>query len=199
MFENVDTLVGDMDNLRTTNGQGKRKVDAFEDLFPTPASRLGFLVKDKGVTQRDIAQLLGVSAPYISTVVSGQKGMEPGNWLKVAEYFGVTVDWLLCRKGAPMYWPADAGDVPVGVSKAAEEAARILDSMPPRKRDEMLGVLRAMSFSVQLADLDADETTRRLRDSLAAAGLVLSPKVIEAIRSTLFAFAMGLGPDRSGE
>ncbi len=179
-----------------TGGNGKAGMDFFEESFSTPAARLGFLIGDKGVKQRDLAELLGFSPPYISNVVAGEKDLKPENWLRLAEFFGVTLDWLLCRPGAPMYWPADVEVASAGVSKHAEEAARILDDMPPRKRDEMLGVLRAMSFSVQVSELDAETTVKRLRESLAGAGIVLSPKVTEAIRSVLYAFALGLGPER---
>ena len=190
-------MIKTMSNHKTgSNGRGQMEMDFFEESFNTPAARLSFLIGDKGVTQKDIAEMLGYSAPYISNVANGIKDLKPENWLKVAEYFGVTLDWLMCRKGAPMYWPADAADEPQGLSKQADEAVRIFDGMPPRKRDEMLSVLRAMSFAVQLSDLDAEATTKKLRDSLAAAGIILSPKVVDAIRGVLFAFAMGLGPER---
>lgn len=189
-------MIKTMSNHKTGNGRGQMDMDFFEESFNTPAARLSFLIGDKGVKQKDIAELLGFTPPYISNVVAGEKDLKPENWLRLAEFFGVTLDWLLCRRGAPMYWPADTADVPVGISKHAEEAARILDGMPPRKRDEMLGVLRAMSFSVQVNELDAEQTTRKLKDSLAAAGIILSPKVTDAIRGVLFAFALGLGPDR---
>jgi len=189
-------MIKTMSNPKAGNGQGQ--MDFFEESFSTPSQRLSFLMGDKGVKQKDVAELLGFTPPYISNVVAGEKDLKPENWLKLAEFFGVTLDWLMCRRGALMYWPADieAPAPAVGGSKQAIEAARILDEMPIRKRDEMLGVLRAMSFSVQVSELDAEATTKRLRDSLAAAGIILSPKVTDAIRGVLFAFAMGLGPDR---
>lgn len=189
-------MIKTMSNYKTGNGRGQMEMDFFEESFNTPAARLSFLIGDKGVKQKDIAELLGFTPPYISNVVAGEKDLKPENWLRLAEYFGVTLDWLMCRKGAPMYWPVDQADEPQGLSKQADEAVRIFDGMPPRKRDEMLSVLRAMSFAVQLSDLDAEATTKRLRDSLAAAGIILSPKVVDAIRGVLFAFAMGLGPER---
>lgn len=192
---NASILEVEVHNQRINNKQGTR-MNPLDDLLPTPAARLGFLLQDRGVKQKDLAATLGISAPYLSTIVSGdKKNLPPDQWLRLAEHFGVTLDWLLCRTGAPMYWPANGKDEPIGLSKQADEAVRIFDSMPPRKRDEMLGVLRAMSFSTQLADLDAEKTTRLLRDSLAAAGIILSPKALDAVRATLFAFAMGLGPN----
>lgn len=194
---NVATLKEMNNSRRTGNGHDKMGMGFFEESFSTPAARLSFLIGDKGVKQKDVAEMLEISAPYLSTIVSGEKkNLPPESWLKLAEYFGVTLDWLLCRQGAPMYWPVDVPEGAAGISKQADEAARILDDMPPRKRDEMLGVLRAMSFHVQVSELDAEATTKRLRDSLAAAGIILSPKVTDAIRGVLFAFAMGLGPDR---
>lgn len=187
-------MIKTMSNPKAGNGQGQ--MDFFEESFSTPSQRLSFLMGDKGVKQKDVAELLGFTPPYISNVVAGEKDLKPENWLRLAEFFGVTLDWLLCRAGAPMYWPAAVQPEAISGSKQAAEAARILDEMPIRKRDEMLGVLRAMSFHVQVSELDAEATTKRLRDSLAAAGIILSPKVTDAIRGVLFAFAMGLGPDR---
>jgi plasmid maintenance system antidote protein VapI len=168
-----------------------------EETYKTPADRLRFLM-GRETRQKDLAALLGVSGPYISTVISGEKGLTPENWLKLAEYFGVTLDWLLCRQGAPKDWPTTANEKPIQLSKHAAEAVQILDSLPRRKRDEVLGVMRSMSFHVQAATLDVDQAAKRLTDKLAVGGVMLPPTAIENIRAALDAFASDYRPDDNG-
>lgn len=172
-----------------------------EETFSTPAARLGYLMdnpKNGKTKQKDVAALLGVSPPYISTVLSGEKDLKPENWLKLAEFFSVTLDWLLCRQGAPRDWPITTGEKPIQLSKRAAEAVRILDSVPPRKRDEILAVMRSMQFHAGIAALDVEQATKRLTDELADYGVMLPPTAIENIRAALDAFATGSEPDDNG-
>ncbi len=172
-------------------------MDFFNETYSTPAKRLWYLLYDRGVTQREVARLLHKSPAFISGVVSGEKNLVPEDWLKLARFFDVTLDWLLCRPDAPMYWPSAQPLTENFISRQAEEAADIVDHVSPRKRDEMLGVLRSMQFAVGLAEQDADETTKRLTRSLQLAGLVLTPRAVEEIKAVLLAFAMGLSASES--
>ncbi|MFN8466334.1 MAG: helix-turn-helix transcriptional regulator [Caldilineaceae bacterium] len=140
-------------------------MDTIEQTFNTPAARLGYLMdnpKNGKTKQKDVAALLGVSPPYISTVLSGEKDLKPENWLKLAEFFGVTLDWLLCRQEAPRHWPTATNEKPIQLSKQAAEAVRIIDSLPPRKRDEILGVMRAMQFHAGVAALDVEQSDQAI-------------------------------------
>lgn len=63
----------------------------YNDTFPT---RLRQLVKEKGVTQAKLASLLGISRQSFSAYCDGSTHPNIENTVKMAEYFGVTVDYL---------------------------------------------------------------------------------------------------------
>lgn len=67
------------------------KNDRFNDTFPT---RLRQLVKEKGVTQAELASLLGISRQSFSAYCDGNTQPNIENTVKMAEYFGVSVDYL---------------------------------------------------------------------------------------------------------
>lgn len=146
-----------------------------------------------GVSQRALAQEMGKSAPYVSQVVNGEKNFIPEDWVKAAIYFDVTVDWLLCRPGAPMYWPSDAPDRVPDWSTWADEAARLIDALPPRRRDEALQLLRVISFHTSATEQEIEESVKKLRSTLAGANLLLSQRAIDAIKASMLAFAFGSG------
>lgn len=63
----------------------------------------------KGCTATEIASLLGITKQSVSNYTSG-KSIPPIDKLhKLADYFNVTLDWLLCRPGAKR-----AADVDIG-------------------------------------------------------------------------------------
>ena len=74
------------DNMAKAN-----KNDRFNDTFPT---RLRQLVKEKGVTQAELASLLGISRQSFSAYCDGNTQPNIENTVKMAEYFGVSVDYL---------------------------------------------------------------------------------------------------------
>ena len=67
------------------------KNDRFNDTFPT---RLRQLVKEKGVTQAELASLLGISRQSFSAYCDGNTQPNIENTVKMSEYFGVSVDYL---------------------------------------------------------------------------------------------------------
>lgn len=61
----------------------------------------------KGCTATEIAELLGITKQSVSNYTSG-KAIPPIDKLhKLADYFDVTLDWLLCRPGAQRATNAD--------------------------------------------------------------------------------------------
>jgi transcriptional regulator with XRE-family HTH domain len=184
-----------MEDVRNNHTADATSMDFFEETFDTPAKRVAFLASDRGVTQVQLAKELDRSRSFISQVFSGSKGMPVEDWLRVAVYFGVTLDWLQCRPGAPMYAPKPDAEEPNYASKFADEAAALIDSMPPRKREEMLSVLRAMAFSVRKSEEDVEETVKRLSGTLAISNLSLSPTTVERIRAILLTFVLGLATE----
>ena len=58
-------------------------------------NRLKFLREEKGLFQSDIAKILGVSIAAVGFYENEKRDMSPDTIIKLAEYFGVTTDYLL--------------------------------------------------------------------------------------------------------
>ena len=67
------------------------KTDRFHDKFPT---RLRGLIEEKGVTQVTLASLLGISRQSFSAYCDGSTQPNIENTIKIANFFGVSVDYL---------------------------------------------------------------------------------------------------------
>lgn len=63
--------------------------------------RLKLLRKLKNKKQYEIAIYLGVSAQAYGHYESGRRQPDPNIIAKLADYFGVTTDYLLCRTDSP--------------------------------------------------------------------------------------------------
>lgn len=59
--------------------------------------RLRQLRKEKGLTQADLAKLLGVSQQAIGNYESGVRQPDSGTMVKLADFFDTSVDYLLGR------------------------------------------------------------------------------------------------------
>ena len=57
--------------------------------------KLTALMYDKGVTQREVAKAIGLSKTSVSYAVNGRVVPKADTLIKLAAYFGVTVDELL--------------------------------------------------------------------------------------------------------
>lgn len=58
-------------------------------------NRLKFLREEKGLFQSDIAKILGVSVAAVGFYENEKRDMSPDTIIKLAEYFGVSTDYLL--------------------------------------------------------------------------------------------------------
>lgn len=58
-------------------------------------NRIKLLREEKNVYQKDLAQLLGVSVPAINYYENEKRAMDTDTAMKLADYFGVSVDYLL--------------------------------------------------------------------------------------------------------
>ena len=77
--------------LRRTEGDNVTN----ENLFP---KRLKTLREKRGMSQRTLAQLCGLSRNIIGQYERGEKDPSLKTLLEIADYFGVSVDYLLGRK-----------------------------------------------------------------------------------------------------
>lgn len=60
-------------------------------------NRIKMLREEKGVFQKDLAKLLKVSIPAINYYENEKRAMDTETASMLADYFNVTVDYLLCK------------------------------------------------------------------------------------------------------
>lgn len=61
----------------------------------TISQRLAYLIKEKGITQYQLASATGITEGSLSKIISGKTKKLRDNTLKaLANYFNVTEDWL---------------------------------------------------------------------------------------------------------
>lgn len=71
------------------------------------AERLVKLRKAKGLTQNDVAGHLGISRGAYANYELGTREPDTDTLIKLAELYGVTVDYLLGRSNVPVYTNQD--------------------------------------------------------------------------------------------
>lgn len=96
------------------------------------ANRLRELIKAKGIKQVELARILGVKPNTVSGWVHESRQMDHQTLVKLAEYFGVSIDYILKRdEAAPEN--EKAPDTAEAVSEAkefsVEEATQLLVDM----------------------------------------------------------------------
>ena len=65
--------------------------------MPLLSQRLKLLRSEKGVTQRDIAELLGKTSRHYQAIESGEINVPGLTLIKLADYFDVSLDYLVGR------------------------------------------------------------------------------------------------------
>lgn len=90
------------------------------------------LVAQKGMTQKDIAKELNISQQRFNFYVNGSREPDIATMILLADYFGVTVDYLIGHEKEPTV--KDDG---------LTESERIFTSLSPERRQE---ILRYMEF-----------------------------------------------------
>lgn len=108
--------------------------------------RGGFMIRIKelreirGLQQKDLAIDLGVTQPTISGWESGIKVPSARNTQKIADYFHVSVDYLLGRDENEKEPASDSTD---GQSEEEKEIIRLYGRASPELQAAALGMLRA--------------------------------------------------------
>lgn len=65
------------------------------ELAGTIARRLAVLRANRTESQRDIAESTGVTLSVLNAAIRGASVPSPGALIRLARYYGVSVDWLL--------------------------------------------------------------------------------------------------------
>lgn len=63
--------------------------------------KLGMLLHEQDLTQRDLARILGVSAQTVNSYIKGDSYPSIANLLKINENFEVSIDYLLGLSAEP--------------------------------------------------------------------------------------------------
>lgn len=94
--------------------------------------RLKTAREQAGLTQGQVAKLLGLHRPSVSEMEAGRRGVSADELATLAETYGVSVNWLL---------EGEAGDV----SRVRYEmAARQLSSMKDEDIDQLMQLLASL-------------------------------------------------------
>jgi transcriptional regulator with XRE-family HTH domain len=106
----------------------------------TPAERLAYLLKVKHrrrMTQTELARAMGVSPPFVSQLVAGQRKLTPPRAELAAAALGVSKAWLLHGEG-------DLEPQVTDMSAHIECVARLMALVDDAKQEEIASVVRAM-------------------------------------------------------
>ena len=102
--------------------------------------RVRELREARGIQQKELAIDLGVSQPTISDWESGRKVPSAKSTLKLADYFGVSVDYLLGRDGEDEA-KNEKKPTPVSEDGQSEKDQRLVNwfrSLPEEKQKAIL-------------------------------------------------------------
>jgi transcriptional regulator with XRE-family HTH domain len=98
------------------------------------ASRLALARKQAGLSQAQVAKMLNLHRPSISETEAGRRNVSATEIAKLAEIYGVGVNWLACAD-------ADAADED---RDRIHLAARELSKLKKDDLEKVLGLLNAL-------------------------------------------------------
>lgn len=98
--------------------------------------------KNKGLSQTDVANMLGTSPQYICAIFSGRKSIGKKQAVRLEELFGLSASWLLTGKGNMLSTPvhAEEGSVQVMGNASNVNAGKTIDSLVEllKRKDEQI-------------------------------------------------------------
>lgn len=97
--------------------------------------RLKIARKRAGLSQGQVAKLLGLHRPTISQIEAGDRSVKAGELLRFAEIYGVDVDWLAGSAASH------------GVDDRVMLAARELSALAPEDLDKVMNLLASLRAS----------------------------------------------------
>lgn len=104
------------------------------------------LRKEKGVTQKDLAEYLQISRQAYANYEAGNRNPDFETLIKISEYFEVSVDYLLGKDPEPQKEkPADEGEL-------SENRRKLMDwakTVPEEKVDQVLQVMQSLLAALQ--------------------------------------------------
>jgi len=73
-----------------------------------------------GMKQSDLARILGVSPPYISSVMSGNENLTVEQMSRLAEAVGGSLHITIAKKGVRIRWVEDALEAVIPITRGSE-------------------------------------------------------------------------------
>lgn len=106
------------------------------------SKELANFFKDKGLSQTDVAKMMGTSPQYISAIFSGRRHVGKAQAEKLENLFGLSVSWLLTGRGEMLRTPvhAEEGSVQVIGNASNVNAGKTIDSLVEllKRKDEQI-------------------------------------------------------------
>lgn len=129
--------------------------------------RIKSLREERKITQQELARYLGVSQKTISNYENGERSPDPNTLRKIADYFDVTVDYLLGRSNHRQLTRKDERDI----EKIIEETRQRIENTEGLMLDgEILSqedvdaIINAMRVGLEMAKLRNKEKYGRKKD-----------------------------------
>jgi len=121
-----------------------------KEVFPT---RLRELMRERGATQRKLADAVGVRPQTISLYATGQSYPDVNGIRKIAEYFEVSADWLLGLTNTPTTEPYQrAAFDALGINYKAIRYLMVLNEIEKEKPQKSSGMARHTLLSNLLSE-----------------------------------------------
>jgi transcriptional regulator with XRE-family HTH domain len=149
----------------------------------TFGKRLMLARKDIGLTQEELIDALArynvsIGQTYVSALETTDK-MPVGQVVAaMAKVLGVSADYLLLLTDDPLPQSAANDAHAVGISREAEELARIVDRLPPFRRGEILAHAQMVERMEADNERDVAAALGTVVTQLRSAGLVVGEKTL---------------------
>ena len=109
---------------------------------------LAELRQDRRLTQKELAQIIFVTDGTISNYENGVHLPDVDKLISLADFFDVTVDYLLGRCSSPL--SPDVYDEPVLGTRTAGELIRDIRDMTSERKQALSVVINDMNFSMMV-------------------------------------------------
>ena len=152
--------------------------------------RLRIHREDMGISQTELAQRMerygvNVRSAHISGIERRGKAPSVPVLAAIARALNTSSDYLLMLSDDPSPYGESAPGTPLYISEQADEIARIVDNLPPYRRDELLVHARM----VEIMEVQSERDVRGALDTVAlklrSAGLVIGEDALAQIRRVL--------------
>jgi len=81
-------------------------------------------MKANDMKQSDLAKILGVSPPYISSVMSGNENLTVEQMSRLAEAVGGSLHVTIAKKGVRIHWVEDDLEAVIPITRGSGQSAR---------------------------------------------------------------------------